>query len=70
MKAINRFWVVFIFWVAVITFTFFFSPNVYINVAIFAFGLGITLLGCGYIIDHANKNEFKFLSRIDKIFGE
>lgn len=70
MNTINRFWFVLIFWVAVITFTFFFNPNIYLNVAIFAFGLGISLLACGYIIDHANKKEFKFLSSIDKIFGE
>lgn len=69
MKQINRYYLVFGVWCAILAYAVFFGNNVYFNTILLYFGF----LGCvtafAYIDEHENEKELKFSEKIVNLLG-
>lgn len=69
MEKINRYYLVFGFWAAILFYAAFMSNNVYFNAFLLFFGFIGSILACGYIMENQNAKESKFVSKIMKKIG-
>ena len=69
MKQINRYYLVFGFWAAILFYAAFISNNVYFNGFLLFFCFLLTILGYAYIDENENAKERKFSSKIIKKLG-
>ena len=69
MKQINRYYLVFGFWAAILFYTAFISNNVYFNGILLFFGFILTILGFAYIDENENEQERKLSEKIGNLLG-
>ena len=69
MKRINRYYLVFGFWAAILFYAAFISNNVYFNFILFFFGLFGCIVAYAYIKEHENEKEVNFIKKLVNLLG-
>lgn len=69
MKRINRYYLVFGVWCAILFYAAFISNNVYFNFILFFFGLFGCIVAYAYIKGHENEKEVNFIKKLVNLLG-